>query len=79
LVPEDKVSKLDLIKEVAHRFGRNDLNIIEFKTDQSVDLTLSTVNLETNHRFWQQGGYNEPPTIKKMVSEFAEWINKTVD
>lgn len=79
LVPQDKISKLELIREVAYRFGRKDLKIIEFESDQSVDRTLSTFDLETNLRFWRQGGYNEVPTIRKMVSEFAEWITKTTN
>jgi dTDP-4-dehydrorhamnose reductase len=79
LVPKDKISKLDLVREVASRFGREDLKIIEFETDQSVDRTLSTLDLENNLRFWRQGGYNEAPTIKRMVYEFAEWINEAAD
>ena len=79
LVPQDKISKLELIREVAYRFGRKDLKIIEFESDQSVDRTLSTFDLETNLRFWRQAGYNEVPTIRKMVSEFAEWITKTTN
>jgi dTDP-4-dehydrorhamnose reductase len=73
LVPKDKVSKYELIKIIANEFGRSDLDIREFSAENAIDRSLVTLNSVRNLQMWQAGGYNKPPTIQEMVSQYANW------
>jgi dTDP-4-dehydrorhamnose reductase len=75
LVPSNIVSKFDLIKIIAETFGREDLEIIEHRTDISVNRTLSTNDFSQNSIFWRWAGYNQAPSIQAMVDEFANSSN----
>lgn len=73
LVPKDKVSKYELIKIIANEFGRSDLEIREFSAQNAIDRSLVTLNSVRNLQMWQAGGYNKLPTIREMVSQYANW------
>lgn len=75
LVPSNIVSKFDLIKVIAETFGREDLKIIEHRTDVSINRTLSTNDFSQNSIFWRWAGYNKAPSIQAMVDEFASSSN----
>ncbi len=75
LVPSNIVSKFDLIKVIAETFGREDLKIIEYRTDISINRTLSTNDFSQNSIFWRWAGYNRAPSIQAMVDEFANSSN----
>ena len=76
LVPGDGVSKFELIKIIASEFGRSDLEIREFKAENPINRTLITVNPDQNLHMWKEGGYNKPPTIQEMVSQYANWTKE---
>lgn len=67
LVPADSVSKAELVRLIAKRTGRNDLNIIPQIVPQSVDRTLVTMNKERNQSLWKNAGYDRIPTIREMI------------
>ena len=69
LVPENKITKHDLIREIAIRGNRKDLTIMPFKTETSIDRTLSTVNQGRNRTFWKNAGYDNVPTIQHLLGE----------
>ena len=75
LVPSNIVSKFDLIKVIAETFDREDLEIIEHRTDISINRTLSTNDFSQNSIFWRWAGYNQAPSIEAMVDEFANSSN----
>jgi len=77
LVPRDTLSKYELINEIKYAFGREDLSVNKFETEQAIDMTLSTVNSEFNRHLWLAGGYNEVPTIKEMLIEYAAWSRRS--
>ena len=79
LVPQDKVSKYQLIKTIAETFGRSDLAITEFQTDTRVDRSLDTQNVARNLQLWEGAGYNLPPTIEDMIKEYKNWISPKSD
>ncbi len=74
LVPQDKVSKYQLIKTIAEIFGRSDLAISEFQTDTRVDRSLDTENVARNLQLWEGAGYSLPPTIEDMIKEYKNWL-----
>ena len=73
LVPNDFLSKFELISTIATAFGRVDLQINKFETSTSVNRVLSTIDPERNRSLWLAGGYTEIPTIRQMVLEYAAW------
>jgi dTDP-4-dehydrorhamnose reductase len=73
LVPKDIISKYELIELIAKNFGRDDLLVSKFEAETSIDRSLISVDSERNLRMWQEGGYNEIPTIGQMLSTYANW------
>lgn len=73
LIPKNEISKFELLKEITTAFGRFDIKIKEFSAENSVNRTLATVNPSKNAQFWRIAGYNEIPSIREMVSTYAEW------
>jgi dTDP-4-dehydrorhamnose reductase len=73
LVPKDILSKYELIELIAKNFGRDDLLVSKFEAENSIDRSLISVDSERNLRMWQEGGYNEIPTIGQMLSTYANW------
>ena len=73
LVPADFLNKYELIKLITDKYGRNDLKINKFETLNPVNRILTTVKPGHNRSLWQASGYNEIPTIKQMVSDYAAW------
>ena len=69
LVPANKISKHDLINEIAIRGNRKDLTIMPFITEIPVDRTLATVNQTRNRTLWKNAGYDKIPTIQELLSE----------
>ncbi len=74
LVPQDIVSKYQLIKTIAKTFGRNDLAISEFQTATRVDRSLATDNVARNLQLWEGAGYSLPPKIEDMIKEYNNWL-----
>jgi len=68
-VPADKVSKYELIKLMANRIGRNDLEILPTETEKSIDRSLSTSYPQINEKLWEFAGYSKPPTIVQMIQD----------
>jgi dTDP-4-dehydrorhamnose reductase len=74
LIPLDSISKFELILLIAKLADREDLVIEPFRTGQSVNRTLSTINIERNLSLWAYAGYDSPPGIKQMIEQYNEWI-----
>lgn len=73
LVPSDSISKYDLISYIAKLADRDDLVIEPFRTNRSVNRTLSTVNTERNLNLWAHAGYDSAPGIQQMIAQYNEW------
>lgn len=79
LVPQDKVSKYQLVKIIAEVFSRSDITISEFQTDARVDRSLATDNIARNLQLWEGAGYSLPPTIEDMIEEYRNWLSPRSD
>ena len=73
VVPDGAVTKYDMLKEFARRYGRDDLIINATEAATIVDRTLETNNAEKNQRLWSAAGYSQPPTVPHMISELAKF------
>jgi len=68
-IPEDIVSKYELLKIFAEKFNRNDINIERFREYIPCNRSLDSIYIETVRGLWKDMGYKEMPTIKEMVNE----------
>jgi dTDP-4-dehydrorhamnose reductase len=73
LVPENKLSKFELIKLIAEYVPQSNLRIREVETSISVDRSLSTMNEPANKALWVNAGYDQVPSIQDMLREYMEW------
>jgi dTDP-4-dehydrorhamnose reductase len=74
IVPADRVNKFELLSLLKVHSERNDIEIQEFETKQKVDRSLTTINKEENIKLWNRAGYNEVPTISKLIEDYFKWI-----
>jgi dTDP-4-dehydrorhamnose reductase len=70
LVPHDWVSKYDLVKMIAKRLGRDDIEVIPTIT-KMVDRRLATKYSYVNHMLWRNSRYFGPPMIEMMVRKLS--------
>lgn len=74
LVPSDTLNKYQLLVSFANAFGRSDIKIQEFKTNETINRTLSTDFSSRNQKYWNLGGYEIIPTINQMIKNYASWL-----
>jgi dTDP-4-dehydrorhamnose reductase len=72
-VPKDQVSKFELLKILAEKFGREDIEIGEFEAETGVNRTLATLFPHKNEQLWLNAGYTQVPSIAELIQEYAEW------
>jgi dTDP-4-dehydrorhamnose reductase len=78
IVPENKVTKYQLVKLISEAFKRDDLEIEEKITSLSVDRSLASQNPTRNTRLWDASGYDAPPKIEDMIGEYHQWVSTTL-
>ncbi len=71
IVPNDEVSKFELLKMMRQHFKRGDLTVIPAEGPENVDRRLSTVYPDLNAKLWRAAGYRKVPTISELLQEFA--------
>ena len=69
LVPADYVSKYELVKMIATRSNRDDINVSPGEADTAKDMRLATNNAQTNAALWQLAGFKNAPTIEEMIRQ----------
>ena len=67
LVPQDVVTKFELVRLIADRSGRHDLAVLPTSPGSAVNRTLSTENDEINRALWSDSSYGSRPSIAKMI------------
>ncbi len=72
LVPADEFSKADLVRQIASAFGRTDLVVKDTDSGKPIDRTLSTTEPAFNERLWAGAGYQDIPTIERLIAEIAD-------
>jgi len=71
VVPQNMVSKADLLSCFAREYARDDITINPGHAEVVIDRTLSTTDDALNRALWSSAGYPEPPTVEAMVAELA--------
>jgi dTDP-4-dehydrorhamnose reductase len=77
LIPNDQISKFELLKIVAASFARSDLQITSTEAPKSINRTLATEKMSAILKLWSAAGYQALPDIQFMVEEFADWHSAT--
>jgi dTDP-4-dehydrorhamnose reductase len=78
IVPDNKVSKYQLVKLISRAFNRDDLVIEEKTTSVSIDRSLGTLNQTRNSHLWNASGYEAPPKIEDMIAEYHQRVSTTL-
>jgi len=73
LSPSNKMTKYQLVTEIARLGGRSDLVISESAASRAIDRTLSTSFPEVNSNLWHIAGYEAIPTIEDLLAEYFDW------
>jgi dTDP-4-dehydrorhamnose reductase len=73
VVPANKLSKYELVRNIAQTYERSDLEINRFETNIPVNRTLDTINPEYIASLWFAGGYSEVPTIEFLIAELRKF------
>jgi dTDP-4-dehydrorhamnose reductase len=76
VVPDGAVTKYDMLKEFARRYGRDDLIINATEAPAIIDRTLETTNPGKNQQLWNAAGYPQVPTVPQMIEELATFNYK---
>ena len=69
LIPGDTVTKSQLVKEIAAKTNRLDIEIIDGPSGTETDRTLATDNAGQNLKLWTNAGYKTIPNIFDLVDE----------
>ena len=73
VVPEDQVTKFELLQLLASTFERSDIRIQPTTSTAPIDRTLSTTRVSENTRFWEHAEYRQIPKIADMLSEYKSY------
>jgi dTDP-4-dehydrorhamnose reductase len=73
IVPQDIVTKANMLHTFAKAYNRADIKINEVKAGVVIDRTLATSNKQINDEIWLAGGYKHIPTVAEMIKEIANY------
>jgi dTDP-4-dehydrorhamnose reductase len=73
VLPNDAVSKAELLQCFAHSYHRPDIQVLPIEAPTTVDRTLGTSNPSLNQKLWEAAGCSPPPTVEQMVGELAQF------
>jgi dTDP-4-dehydrorhamnose reductase len=66
-VPNDWVSKAELLRLGAVAIGRPDIEVVDVEASFPIDRRLSTLNLSENINHWNAAGYDSVPSIAHLI------------
>jgi dTDP-4-dehydrorhamnose reductase len=75
IVPNDVVTKADLIEMALAAHGRNDIEVSRGPAKVSVDRSLASRHPEANKTLWSAAGYAHAPAVGEMVKELASIVD----
>jgi dTDP-4-dehydrorhamnose reductase len=70
VLPQNSATKCELVTLIAKYLGRSDIKVNPTATGANINRTLDTSFPAKNKGLWLGAGYDSPPTIEQMVSEF---------
>ena len=74
VLPSDSLNKFEMMDMVRKSFDREDIQIEEVLAEIAIDRRLSTKFPEVNRDLWLNAGYDRPPSINEMITEYSNWV-----
>jgi hypothetical protein len=71
LVPENEISKYELLKNLQYNFNREDIIINRYTESEEIYRQIKTEFPEQNLRLWSLIGSIRPPKIEQLITELA--------
>jgi dTDP-4-dehydrorhamnose reductase len=68
LIPNNSVSKFELLELIAKYNSRNDLSISPYVSKKNQDLRLTSIYEDSNISLWRGIGFTSAPTIEEMIA-----------
>lgn len=68
-IPQDSVSKYELLLLFKELLGREDLKIVPEKRSQAIDRRLGVSNSEENLKLWNLAGYSRDQTVEELIRQ----------
>lgn len=75
LVPQDRVSKYELLRIFREVFRREDLTVEKTQSGKPINRLLGSLHPGLNESLWKAAGYPEVPTIRQMVEELSSAVS----
>jgi dTDP-4-dehydrorhamnose reductase len=72
IIPNDTATKFAMLKVFAETFNRKDITINCIDAKESINRTISTVNISRNKELWTIAGYNNIPSINELVDNMKK-------
>jgi dTDP-4-dehydrorhamnose reductase len=69
VVPQNEVTKCELVKLIASHTGRSDLTISEGFAHETINRTLATNYQDFNAKLWAGAGHEIIPSVAELVAE----------
>ena len=69
-IPQDAMSKYELLQTFKAATDRGDISIEAFETEIAVNRVLATSNPRANSELWAFAGYKRIPSIEELATEF---------
>jgi dTDP-4-dehydrorhamnose reductase len=76
VIPNNVVSKFELVSAIASAFHREDIEISSFTSPNPTNRSLDTVFPDENRKLWLDAGYQTIPNVQEMIVEYAAWDEK---
>jgi dTDP-4-dehydrorhamnose reductase len=73
VIPSNVMDKAAILKIFAEVFSRNDITIKEINAEESINRTLSTINIARNKQLWESAGYGQIPSVEEQIAEIKEY------
>jgi dTDP-4-dehydrorhamnose reductase len=69
IIPTNALNKSDMLKVFADVFSRKDIRIKEINAEESINRTISTINIQKNKLLWEAAGYKQIPSLETLITE----------
>lgn len=69
ILPADRLSKAELVRLIAAKCGRTDVQVVDGNAETAIDRTLDTNDPQLNQSLWKAAGYSTLPSLSQLVSE----------
>ena len=73
VIPGGHVTKCEMLQYFARCFAREDITLRPTEAATVIDRTLATNGEVLNRELWESAGYAEPPSVRQMIEELAQF------